>query len=93
MVASPDEKSGRSPFGRSRLDRVRGRSSFVGINFDDLKNKAAGLVEKHGDKIEQGAEKAGELAKKKFGHDEQVDKVVGKIHDAIPNKPDNPSDR
>jgi hypothetical protein len=69
------------------------KESFVGINFDDLKNKAAGLVEKHGDKIEQGAEKAGEFAKKKFGHDEQVDKVVGKISDAIPNKPDNSSDR
>ena len=65
----------------------------MGINFDDLKNKAADLVEKHGDKIEDGVEKAGEFAKKKFGHDEQVDKVVDKIQDAIPNKPNNASDR
>jgi hypothetical protein len=65
----------------------------VGINFDDLKNKAADLVEKHGDKIEDGVEKAGEFAKKKFGHDEQVDKVVDKIQDVIPNKPSDSSDR
>jgi hypothetical protein len=64
----------------------------VGINFDDLKNKAAGLVEKHGDKIEEGVGKAGDFAKKRFGHDEQVDKVVDKIQDVIPNKPNNPSD-
>lgn len=65
----------------------------MGINFDDLKNKAAGLVDKHGDKIEEGVEKAGEFAKKRFGHDEQVDKVVDKIQDAIPNKPSDSSDR
>jgi hypothetical protein len=59
----------------------------VGINFDDLKNKASDLVEKHGEKIEEGVEKAGEFAKKKFGHDEQVDKVVDKIQGAIPDKP------
>lgn len=59
----------------------------VGIDFDALKNKAADLVEQHGDKIEAGVEKAGELAKNKFGHGEQVDKVVDKIQDAIPDKP------
>jgi hypothetical protein len=65
----------------------------VGINFDDLKNKAADLVEKHGDKIEDGVEKAGEFAKKRFGHEEQVDQVVDKIQGAIPNKPSDQSDR
>jgi hypothetical protein len=59
----------------------------MGINFDELKNKAQDLVEKHGDKIEDGVEKAGDFAKKKFGHGEQVDKVVDKIQDAIPDKP------
>ena len=59
----------------------------MGIDFDALKNKAADLVEQHGDKIESGVEKAGEFAKSKFGHDEQVDKVVDKIQDAIPDKP------
>jgi hypothetical protein len=65
----------------------------VGIDFDGLKNKAADLVEKHGDKIEEGVEKAGDLAKKRFGHDEQVDNVVDKIQGAIPNKPSDSSDR
>jgi hypothetical protein len=59
----------------------------MGINFDDLKNKAQNLVKEHGDKIEQGVEKAGEMAKKKFGHADQVDKVVDKVQDAIPDKP------
>lgn len=59
----------------------------MGIDFDALKNKAADLVEEHGDKIESGVEKAGEFAKGKFGHDEQVDKVVDKIQGAIPDKP------
>lgn len=62
----------------------------MGIDFDALKNKAADLVEQHGDKIESGVEKAGEFAKSKFGHDEQVDKVVDKIQDAIPDKKPNP---
>ena len=59
----------------------------MGIDFDDLKNKAQGLVEQHGDKIEAGVDKAGELAKQRFGHDEQVDEVVDKIQDAIPDRP------
>jgi hypothetical protein len=59
----------------------------MGINFDDLKNKAQDLVKEHGDKIEDGVEKAGEFAKKRFGHDEQVDKVVDRIQEAIPDRP------
>lgn len=59
----------------------------MGINFDELKNKAKGLVEQHGDKIEDGVEKAGEFAKKKFGHEGQVDQAVDKIQGFIPDKP------
>lgn len=59
----------------------------MGINFDELKNKAEDLAEKHGDKLEDGAEKAGDFAKKKWGHDEQVDAAVDKIKGAIPDKP------
>lgn len=61
----------------------------MGIDFDALRNKAADLVEQHGDKIEAGVEKAGEFAKNKFGHAEQVDKVVDKIQDVIPDKKPN----
>jgi hypothetical protein len=62
-------------------------AAIMGIDFDDLKNKAQDLVEKHGEKIEQGVEKAGDFAKQRFGHEEQVDKVVDKIQDAIPDRP------
>jgi hypothetical protein len=58
----------------------------MGINFDELKNKAQDLAEKHGDKIEQGVQKAGDFAKDKFGHEDKVDKVVGKIKDNIPRE-------
>lgn len=64
----------------------------MGIDFNELKNKAADLVEKHGEQIEQGVEKAGDFAKKKFGHEDQVDKVVDKIQDAIPDK-DKPTEQ
>lgn len=59
----------------------------MGIDFNELKKKGEDLLEQHGDKIEQGVEKAGELAKNKFGHADKVDKVVDKIQDAIPDKP------
>ncbi|WP_424183814.1 antitoxin [Actinokineospora sp. G85] len=58
----------------------------MGIDFTELKNKAAGLVEQHSDKIEDGLEKAGDLVKGKFGHEQQVDQVVDKIQELIPDK-------
>jgi hypothetical protein len=60
----------------------------MGIDFDNLKNKAEDLLEQHGDKIEQGVEKAGEFAKQKFGHEGTVDQVVDKVQDLIPDKQD-----
>ncbi|MGW5050692.1 Rv0909 family putative TA system antitoxin [Actinokineospora sp. NPDC004072] len=59
----------------------------MGIDFNELKKQAEGIIEQHGEKIEAGAEKLGEVVKDKFGHDEQVDKVVDKIQDMIPDKP------
>ena len=59
----------------------------MGINFEELKNKAQGFVEQHGEKIEQGVERAGEVAKQRFGHAEQVDKAVGKVQELIPDRP------
>jgi hypothetical protein len=58
----------------------------MGIDFDNLKNKADDLLREHGDKIEEGVEKAGEFAKNKFGHEEKVDKVVDKIQNMIPGE-------
>jgi hypothetical protein len=59
----------------------------MGIDFDALKNKAQELVNQHGDKIEEGVEKAGDFAKQKFGHESQIDSVVDKIQEMIPDKP------
>lgn len=58
----------------------------MGIDFEGLKNKAEDLVKEHGDQIEAGVAKAGEFAKDKFGHEETVDKVVGKIQGMIPER-------
>ncbi|MBM7771305.1 hypothetical protein JOD54_001509 [Actinokineospora baliensis] len=65
----------------------------MGIDFNQLRQQAESLVEQHGDKIEQGVEKAGELVKGKFGHESQVDAVVDKIQDLIPDKPQNQGDQ
>jgi hypothetical protein len=59
----------------------------MGIDFGGLADKAKDLVNQHGDKIEDGVEKAGEFAKQKFGHEQQIDSVVDKIQDMIPDKP------
>ena len=59
----------------------------MGIDFNQLKNQAEGLLEQHGDKIEDGVGKAGEFVKGKFGHEQQVDQVVDKIQDLIPDRP------
>lgn len=59
----------------------------MGIDFNELKNKAQDLLKDHGDKIEDGVEKVGEFAKQKFGHEDKVDSVVDKIQDMIPDKP------
>lgn len=54
------------------------------VDLGDLADKAKNLAEQHADKVDDALDKAGELAKDRFGHDEQVDTVVEKIKDAIP---------
>ena len=43
------------------------------MDFNALAGKAAELLNEHGDKVEDAAEKVGEIVKEKFGHAEQVD--------------------
>jgi MT0933-like antitoxin protein len=64
-----------------------GEGASMGIDFEALKNKAEDLAEHHGDKIEQGVEKAGEFATSRLGHEETVDKAVDAIQGMIPDKP------
>jgi hypothetical protein len=48
------------------------------MNFQDIKNKAKEAMGKHPDKTEQGIDKAGEYAKSRYGHDQQIDSATGK---------------
>lgn len=43
-----------------------------------FKDKLMNLGKQHSDKVDQGMDKAGDMAKKKFGHEEQVDQAVEK---------------
>jgi MT0933-like antitoxin protein len=54
------------------------------MGLDELKDKAEGFIRDHAEQIEDGVEKAGDFAKSKLGHDEQVDKAVDKINDVLP---------
>lgn len=54
------------------------------VDFNSLAGKAGELLNEHGDQVEAAAEKVGELAKEKFGHEEQVDIAVDKLKDMIP---------
>ncbi len=54
------------------------------MDFNDLAGKAKDLAEEHPEQIEGAVEKLGEVAKEKFGHDEQIDEGIAKIKGAIP---------
>lgn len=46
-------------------------------------DKAKELLGQHDDKVDQGLDKAGELAKERFGgHDDQIDGVIGKAKES-----------
>lgn len=56
---------------------LRSRSNHAMVGPMGFLDKAKELLGQHDDKVDQGLEKAGEVAKEKLpGHDEQVDKVV-----------------
>jgi ABC-type transporter Mla subunit MlaD len=65
----------------------------MGINFDELKNKAQDALKEHGDKIDQGLDKAADFAKSKVsGHDEKINGVAQKAKSFLDKleKPDKP---
>lgn len=53
------------------------------MKFDELKKKAQELANKHGDKIEQATDRAGDLAKSRFGREDKVDSVVRKAKNLL----------
>jgi hypothetical protein len=47
------------------------------MGFADFANKAKAFADEHDEQVDQGLDKAGDLAKERFtGHDEQIDSVV-----------------
>ena len=48
-----------------------------------FKDKLMNLGKEHSDKVDQGMDKAGDMAKDKFGHEEQVDQAVEKGKDYV----------
>lgn len=53
------------------------------MDLDGLKDKALGLVHGHKDQVEEGVDKAADLAKDKVGHDDQVDKAADFVKDNL----------
>lgn len=53
--------------------------------FDDIKNKAKELVDGHGDKVEEGIDKAGNLANERAGgqHGDQIAQGTQKARDGL----------
>lgn len=53
--------------------------------FDDLKNKAKGLVDKQGDKISDGLEKVGDIVDDKTDgkHTDKIRQGIDKAKDAL----------
>jgi hypothetical protein len=55
------------------------------MDFDSLRHKAESVVTEHGDQIEKALDTAEKIAKDRTsGHDQQIDKGVGKLKDLIP---------
>ncbi|MFF0147582.1 antitoxin [Amycolatopsis sulphurea] len=63
---------------KASLSADNGRPG-MGINFDELKEKATGALRDNSEKIEHGLDKAAQFAKSKVsGHDSQIDGGVEK---------------
>ena len=54
------------------------------MNFDEIKNKASGLLEQHHEVVDAGIDRAAEFVAGRFGHEEQVKSVAEKAKDILP---------
>ncbi|SHK44535.1 MT0933-like antitoxin protein [Pseudonocardia thermophila] len=57
------------------------------MDLNDLAGKAGELLNQHGDKVEDAVDKVAEIAKEKFGHEEQIDMAADKLKEMIPDGP------
>jgi hypothetical protein len=57
------------------------------MGFDEMKDKAKDMLGQHGDKAEQGVDKARDLADQKTGgkHSDQIDKVADQAKQRLDN--------
>jgi hypothetical protein len=55
------------------------RTDADGATVGDMSflDKAKDLLNQHDDKVDQALDKAGDAAKKKYGHEDQIDQAVG----------------
>jgi hypothetical protein len=71
----------------STRDTVEGGSELMGIGdkFDALKDKAKDVLGDHGDKVDQGVDKAGDFVDEKTGgkYSEQVDQGQQKAKEGL----------
>jgi DUF4097 and DUF4098 domain-containing protein YvlB len=51
------------------------------MDFKDLAGKAGDLLGEHDDKVDMAVDKFADLAKDKFGHDEQIEAMAEKVKD------------
>jgi hypothetical protein len=61
------------------------------MDFTSLKEKALQLLGKHPDKVDQGIDKASQVAKDKVaGHDEQIDTLTQQAKHRLTGEPPTP---
>lgn len=61
------------------------------MGFGEFKDRLPNLGEEHGEKIEQGLDKAADAAKEKSGHEEQIDKGVEKGEELLADSDRDPA--
>lgn len=54
------------------------------MNFDEIKNKAAELLEQNHEKVDEGIDRAAEFIADRFGHEDRVKSVAEQAKDALP---------
>ena len=75
------------------FDRFRHHKDDAGGSATALKDRAAGMMSKHGDQAGQGLDRAGQMIDEKTGgrYTDQINTGVGKAKDALGNRTDQAS--
>jgi hypothetical protein len=60
------------------------------VDFDELREKAEDLAEKHAGQVDEAIDKAAGMLGTKFGHESEVDKGAEKLKDLLPGQGQQP---